>query len=203
MAISQALLDDVSRGWWVILLRGIVGVIFGILAFASPVVTLLALVFVWGAYAIVDGALALYLMVQAGRQDRTWWPYLLEGMVGILAGVMAFAWPEITAFALVLLIAAWAIVTGVVEIVAAIDLRKQIRHEWLLALSGVLSIVFGTLIVLQPDAGALVVVWLLGAYALVFGGVLIGLAFRVRGLRREPHSESEPEHADEDSREVA
>jgi uncharacterized membrane protein HdeD (DUF308 family) len=116
---------------------------------------------------------------------------------------MAFAWPEITAFALVLLIAAWAIVTGVLEIVAAIDLRKQIRHEWLLALSGALSIVFGILVVLQPDAGALAVVWLLGAYALVFGGTLIGLAFRVRGLGRELHSESQPEHADVDNRKVA
>jgi uncharacterized membrane protein HdeD (DUF308 family) len=203
MAISQALLNDMSRGWWVILLRGIVGVLFGVLAFAWPGATLLALVLVWGVYAIFDGAFALYQMVLAARQDRRWWPYLLEGLVGIGAGVMAFAWPEITALALVLLIAAWAIVTGVFEIIAAIDLRKQVRHEWLLGLSGVLSILLGLLVMAQPDAGALAVVWLLGAYALLFGVTLIGLAFRVRGLGRNLLSESQPDHADVDSRKVA
>ena len=203
MAISQSLLEDLSRDWWVILLRGIIGVIFGVLAFTGPVATLLALVLVWGVYAIVDGAFALYQIVLAGQQQRRWWPYLLEGVVGIGAGVMAFAWPEITALALILLIAAWAIVTGVFEIIAAIDLRKQIRHEWLLGLSGVLSIVFGILVVLQPDAGALAVVWLLGAYALLFGVTLIALAFRVRGLGRKLHPESQLDHADVDSRKVA
>ena len=203
MAISQALLNDMSRDWWVLLLRGIVGVLFGVLAFAWPGATLLALVLVWGMYASIDAGFALYQMVLAGQQQRRWWPYLLEGVVGILAGLMAFAWPEITALALVLLIAAWAIVTGVFEIIAAIDLRKQIRHEWLLGLSGVLSIVFGILVALQPDAGALAVVWLLGAYALLFGVTLIGLAFRVRGLGRELHAESQPEHADVDNRKVA
>ena len=203
MAISQALLQDMSRDWWVILLRGIVGVLFGVLAFAWPGATLLALVFVWGAYAVLDGGFALYQMLLAGRQQRRWWPYLLEGMVGIGAGVMAFAWPGITALALIFLVAAWAIVTGVFEIIAAIDLRKQIRHEWLLGLSGVLSILFGILVVLQPEAGALVVVWLLGAYALLFGATLIALAFRVRGLGRDLESESQPDHADADGRTVA
>ena len=203
MAISQALLNDMSRDWWVILLRGIVGVLFGVLAFAWPGATLLALVLVWGVYAIVDGGFALYQMVEAGQQQRRWWPYLIEGLVGIGAGVMAFAWPGITALALVFLIAAWAIVTGVFEIIAAIDLRKQIRHEWLLGLSGVLSIVFGTLVMVQPDAGALAVVWLLGAYALLFGVTLIALAFRVRSLREERYSTSQSDHADVDSRKVA
>lgn len=203
MAISQALLNDMSRDWWVVLLRGIVGVIFGVLAFAWPGATLMVLVFVWGAYAVVDGAFALYLMVQAARQDRRWWPYSLEGLVGILAGAVAFAWPDITALVLVLLVAAWAIVTGLFEIIAAIDLRKQIQHEWLLGLSGVLSIVFGVLVMLQPEAGALVVVWLLGAYALLFGATLIGLAFRVRSVGGELHSESQPDRADVDSRKVA
>jgi uncharacterized membrane protein HdeD (DUF308 family) len=203
MAISQALLNNMSRDWWVILLRGIVGVVFGVLAFAWPGPTLLALILVWGMYASVDAGFALNQMVLAGQQQRRSWPYLLEGLVGIGAGVMAFAWPGITALALVLLIAAWAIVTGLFEIIAAIDLRTQIRDEWLLALSGVLSIVFGFLVMVQPDAGALAVVWLLGAYTLLFGVTLIALAFRVRGLGRKLLSDSQPDPADVDSRKVA
>ena len=188
MAITPALPEDLSDHWWVILLRGIVGVIFGVLAFASPGATLLALVFVWGVYAIVDGAFALYLTYLAARQGRRWWPYLLEGLVGIGAGVVAFASPGLTALALLFLIAAWAIVTGVVEIVAAVDLRKQIDNEWLLGLAGVFSIVFGILVVLQPDAGGVAVVWTIGAYAMVFGVTLIALAFRVRGVGTHSHA---------------
>ena len=182
MAIARALLEDLSNNWWVILLRGIIGVIFGVIAFASPGATLLALVFVWGAYAIIDGGFALYMTYLAARQQLRWWPYLLEGLVGIGAGVVAFVSPGITALALVYLIAAWAIITGIVEIIAAVDLRKLIPNEWLLGLAGVFSIVFGVLVAMQPDAGALVVVWTIGAYALVFGITLIALAFRVRSL---------------------
>src|SRR3954447_26722572 len=128
MAIARALLEDMSNNWWVILLRGIVGVT----AFVSPGATLLALVFVWGAYALVDGAFALYMTYLAGRQQRRWWPYLLEGLAGIGAGILTFVLPGITALVLLYLIAAWAIITGIVEIVAAVDLRKQIQNEWLL-----------------------------------------------------------------------
>ena len=203
MAISRAILEDLSNHWWVILLRGIVSVMFAVLAFALPGATLLALVFVWGAYAIVDGAFALYLVIPASRQGRRWWPYLLEGVVGIVAGVLGFVWPAITAVALLVLIAAWAFLTGVFEIVAAIDLRKQIRHEFLLGLSGVLSILFGVLVALQPDAGALAVVWLIGVYALVFGVTLIALAFRVRNVGRKLNSEGPRERADVAGRKVA
>lgn len=190
MAIAQALLRDLSDHWWVILVRGIIGVLFGLLAFASPGATLLALVFVWGAYAVVDGAFALYLMVLASRQGRRWWPYVLEGIAGIGAGILAFVWPGITALTLLLLIAAWAIVTGVMEVVAAIDLRKQVQHEWLLGLSGVLSIAFGVLVAVQPDAGALAVVWMIATYALLYGITLIALAFRVHGLGKGLHTEA-------------
>ena len=182
MAIARVQPEDLSNRWWVILLRGIVGVIFAVLAFAWPGATLLALVFIWGAYAVVDGALALYLTLLAARQERRWWPYLLEGLAGIGAGIVAFAVPGITALVLLYLIAAWAILTGIVEIVAAVDLRRQIPNGWLLGLAGVLSIVFGVLVAVQPDAGALAVVWTIGAYALLFGVTLIDMAFRVRGL---------------------
>ena len=182
MAIARALLEDLSDNWWVVLLRGIVGVIFGVVAFtARGYATLLAL-FVWGAYAVVDGAVALYMTYLAARQERRSWPFLLEGLAGIGAGVIAFAAPGIIALVLLYLIAAWAIITGIVEIVAAIDLRKVIQNEWLLGLGGVLSITFGVVVAVQPDAGALAVVWTVGAYALLFGITLIVLAFRVRGL---------------------
>jgi uncharacterized membrane protein HdeD (DUF308 family) len=181
MAIQQ-FVQDLSDHWWVLLVRGILGVLFAILAFAWPGATLLALVYVWGAYAILDGAFALYGAYQAGSQGQRWWPYLLEGLLGIAAGIVAFGWPGITALALLYLIAAWAILTGVVEIVAAIELRKLIEGEWLLGLSGVLSIIFGIVLAMQPQAGAVAVVWILGAYALLFGITLIVLAFRVRGL---------------------
>jgi uncharacterized membrane protein HdeD (DUF308 family) len=129
-----------------------------------------------------DGAFAFYLTYLAARQERRWWPYLLEGLAGIGAGIGAFALPGITALTLLYLIAGWAIVTGVVEIVAAIDLRKQIPNEWMLGLSGVLSIVFGILVAVQPGAGALAVVWTIGLYALLYGITLVVLAFRVRDL---------------------
>ena len=186
MAIPQLVLQGLSNHWWVILLRGILGVLFGVLAFAWPGATLLALVLVWGAYAIVDGAFALYVAYQARRHGLRWWPYLLEGLLGIAAGIVAFAWPGITVLALLYVIAAWAILTGAFEIVAAVELRKLIEGEWLLGLSGVLSIIFGLLVAIQPDAAALAVVWLLGAYALLFGITVIVLAFRLRGLGNQP-----------------
>jgi uncharacterized membrane protein HdeD (DUF308 family) len=116
------------------------------------------------------------------RQQRRWCPYLLEGLAGIGAGVLTFALPGITALALLYLIAAWAIITGIVEVIAAIDLRKQMQNEWLLGLAGVLSIIFGLIVAFEPDAGALMVVWTVGAYALLFGITLIVLAFRVCSL---------------------
>jgi uncharacterized membrane protein HdeD (DUF308 family) len=185
MAIARALLEDVSDHWWVLLLRGIVAIIFGVLAFVWPGATLLALVFVWGAYAIIDGAFALYLTYLAGRQQLRWWPYLLEGLVGIGAGIVAFVWPGMTELALLFLIAAWAIVTGIAEIIAAVDLRKLIDNEWLLGLAGVFSIIFGVLVILQPSAGAVAIVWTIGLYALVFGVTLVALAFRVRSLGQQ------------------
>jgi uncharacterized membrane protein HdeD (DUF308 family) len=171
------------NNWWVLLVRGVAAIIFGVLAFVWPGQTLLALVYLFGIYAIVDGVLALWFTYQAAQDQKRWWPYLLEGIVGIAAGIIAFASPGITALALVFVVAAWAILTGVVEIAAAIELRKLIDNEWLLGLSGVFSIIFGVLVAAQPRTGAPSIVYLVGIYAVLFGITLVGLAFRLRGLR--------------------
>lgn len=171
---------EMTRYWWVLALRGAFAVLFGVLAFAWPGVTLSALVLLFGAYALVDGVFALVHAAAGGAGVR--WPLALEGLVGVLAGLGTLAWPEITALALLYLIAAWAIVTGLLEVVGAIRLRRVIDDEWLLGLSGLASVVFGVLLVLWPGAGALAVVWLIGSYAVVFGVLVIALAFRLRSI---------------------
>ena len=138
------------------------------------------LILFYGAYAIVDGALALYAAIRSRGQPV--WALLLEGILGIGAGLVAFFWPAITALALLYVIAAWAILTGVVEVIAAVRLRQAITNEWALILSGVLSVVFGLLLVIQPGAGALTLVWLIGLYAVLFGVGLLAFAWRLRGL---------------------
>jgi uncharacterized membrane protein HdeD (DUF308 family) len=169
-----------SRNWWMLAVRGVVAVLFGIMAFIWPGLTLWALVFLFGAYVLLDGVFALVSAFTGRETDDRWWVLLLEGVAGVAAGLIAFIWPGMTAFVLVYLIAAWAIVTGIIEIAAAIRLRKEIEGEWILALSGLASIIFGVLMILWPGAGALAVVWLIAAYAIFFGILLIFLAFRVR-----------------------
>ena len=171
-----------TSSWWALVLRGIFAIAFGVLAFVWPHITLTALVFLWGAYALVDGAFAVAAGVKSYGENKRWWLLLIEGILGVIAGVLAFVIPGITALVLLMLIAAWAIVTGAFEIAAAIQLRKHITGEWLLALAGVASILFGVLLVLNPGAGALAVVWMIGAYAIVFGCLLIALGFRLHGM---------------------
>jgi uncharacterized membrane protein HdeD (DUF308 family) len=171
------LLDACAKNWWVLLVRGIFAVLFGVAAFAWPGPTLVALVFLYGAYALVDGVTALW----AGAFARAWW-LVLSGVLGIIVGIGTFFYPGITAVALFYLIAAWAVIRGVLEIVAAIELRKVITGEWALILGGIFSIIFGVVLIAYPVPGVLALVWLIGAYALVFGVMMIVLAFRLRGL---------------------
>jgi uncharacterized membrane protein HdeD (DUF308 family) len=172
--------DTLSRAWWVVLVRGLLGIAFGIIAFVWPGITLLVLVTFFGAYMLVDGIFALVQAVQF-RHERERWPMLLlEGIIGIAIGIVSFLLPGITALAWLYTIAAWAIVTGILEIVAAIRLRRLIQNEWFLILTGVLSIVLGVALAALPLAGLLAWVWLIGTYAIVFGILLIGLAFRLR-----------------------
>ena len=142
------------------------------------------LVILFGAYAIVDGLLAVYVGLRSGDNQR--WTLVLEGIVGIAAGLVAFFWPALTALALLLVIAAWAILTGIVEIVMALRLRRLIKNEWAMILSGALSVIFGVLLVAQPGAGALAVVWLIGTYAVIFGVAILALAWHLRELQGAP-----------------
>lgn len=167
--------------WWLTGLRGLFAVAFGLIALLLPRLTLLVLVYLFGAYAIVGGVTAVIASLEARRYLRRWWVLLLEGLVGIAAGVVAFAWPGITALALLYLIAFWSIVIGVFEVSAAFSGLLPMAQEWTLALAGVLSVLFGVLLIFLPAAaGILSLIWLIGVYALVFGVVLIIRAFQYR-----------------------
>lgn len=181
-----------TSNWWALALRGLAAVIFGLIAFVWPGITLAALVFLFGAYAITDGIFAIVAGVRAPKEYKRWWLLLIQGILGVIAGLIAFILPGITALFLLGLIAGWAIVTGVMEIAAAIQLRKQIQGEWLLALSGVASVLFGVALLINPGVGALAVVWLIGAYAIVFGVLLLVLGFKLRGLEHRTHQRMTP-----------
>jgi uncharacterized membrane protein HdeD (DUF308 family) len=178
---GRGVLRTLGRNWWALALRGVAAILLGILAFAWPGITLFVLVLFFGAYMLVDGIFAIVAAVRAAGEEDRWWLLLIEGILGVLAGLVAFFWPGLTALALLYFIAAWAIVTGIMEIVAAIRLRQEIEGEWALGLSGLLSVIFGILLVVLPaPAGLLSLVWLVGAYAVATGVLLLILAFRVR-----------------------
>ncbi|MFG1926378.1 HdeD family acid-resistance protein [Cryptosporangium sp. NPDC048952] len=184
------MLETLSRRWWAVALRGVAAVVFGVLALVWPGITVFALVIVFGAYALVDGAFTLITAFgdRAGRRTRgrrTW--LVARGIAGVLAGIIAVVWPGITALALLWVIALWAMVTGLLEIVAAFQLREEMRREWLLALSGALSVLFGVLLVVWPTAGVLTLVVLIGIAAIAFGITLMMLGLRLRRARhRDP-----------------
>ncbi len=171
-----------SRNWWLLLLRGIAAIAFGVLAWMQPAISLAALVLLFGAYTLADGVLGIWTAIAGRREHEDWWVLLLWGLLGVGVGIMTFLAPGLTALALLFYIAVWAIATGVVQIVAALRLRKEIEGEWLLILGGLVSVVFGVLLMVQPGAGAISLVWLIGTYALVFGVLLVLLAFKLRSF---------------------
>jgi uncharacterized membrane protein HdeD (DUF308 family) len=171
-----------ARHWWVVGLRGLAAVIFGILALLVPKLTLIVLIAFFGAYALIDGAIALFLAIRGREYNRNWGWLLVEGIAGILIGILTFRWPGVTALVLLAFIAAWAIVTGIMEIFGAIELRRVINNEWLLILSGVASVLFGLILLVFPGAGALALVVVIGLYAIIYGLLLLGLAWRLRAL---------------------
>ena len=170
-----------ARSWWMLALQGSVAVLFGLLAVLWPGLTLLTLVALFAAYAIISGAVALYGAVTNRTMDSAWWLILLLGLVSVAAGVLAIFYPGLTALALVLLMGANALVTGILQIAMAVRLRKVVRNEWLLILAGIASTVFGALVLVFPGAGALALVWLISFYAVLSGILLLSLAFRVKG----------------------
>jgi uncharacterized membrane protein HdeD (DUF308 family) len=172
-----------TRNWWVVVVRGLLALWFGVAAIIWPGVTLMTLVLLFGGFAIAEGILALIGLFNRDSATRRW-EMALHGIVSIIAGVLTFAWPGITTLALLYLIAARAILTGVFAIAAAIELRKTITNEWLLALNGLVALFFGIGVVIWPGAGALVLVGLIAAYAIVTGLLLIGLGIRLRRMRQ-------------------
>jgi uncharacterized membrane protein HdeD (DUF308 family) len=173
----DGLMQSFARHWWVLLLRGVVAVLFGLMAFFLPGLTLVTLILLCGFYFLMDGFTALVI---GGRAHV--WPLALAGVLGVIAGILTFFYPAVTALTLLIFLAVWAIGRGTFEIIAAIRLRKELTNEWLLISGGLLSILFGVLLLVSPAAGALAMVWLIGAYAMVFGIVMCMLAFRLRGL---------------------
>jgi uncharacterized membrane protein HdeD (DUF308 family) len=179
LAPGASLLHALSRNWWLEVLRGVAAVIFGILAFVWPGLTLLTLVLFWGAFVLVDGVLALVAAFKGGNPMPRWW-LAIVGVAGIVAGALTFMVPGITALVLLIFIAVWAIVLGVMEIYGAIRLRKEIEGEWLLILNGALSVLFGLILLWRPTVGALAVVWIIGAYAIILGVISIAFGFKLR-----------------------
>jgi uncharacterized membrane protein HdeD (DUF308 family) len=162
-----------AKNWWLLLLRGIAAIVFGVLAFAWPGLTLLTLILFYGAFALVDGVLAIIAAITGGAPAPRWWLAII-GLLGIAAGLLTFLMPGLSALVLLFFIAGWAIATGVFQIIGAIQLRKEIDNEWLLILGGVISVLFGIGMMLAPGAGALALVWVIGTYAVIIGGVLVG-----------------------------
>ncbi len=177
------MLTNLAGNWWTFVLRGVFALLFGVIAFVWPGLTILSLTYVFGFYALLDGIFALVAAWSNRSTDRVWL-LLLEGLLGLAAGVIAFVWPGSTALALLAVIAVWAILTGILEIVAAIRLRQEIENEWRLGLAGLASIILGVLLVIWPGSGLVTISWLIGFYAIVFGISMLVLGFRLQGLNK-------------------
>jgi len=180
--IESHLSSVLSRSWWLLVLRGFAALIFGILTWVVPGISLASLVLLFGAYSMADGIFCIWTALAGPRRHESWWLLLLGGLVGIGVGILSFVAPGLTALALLIYIAVWAIATGVLEIAAAIRLRTEIEGEWALALAGIASVLFGVLIMTRPGAGALALLWLIGSYAIFFGVLLLILAFKARSF---------------------
>lgn len=171
---------NLTRNWWLLVVRGLLAILFGLIALLWPGLTWLALILMFGVYALMDGAFAILSSLVRSRYSPRWWVFLLEGLVSVAAGVIALMRPGFAGFALVIVIAVWAILTGIFEVAAAIRLRREITNEWMLGFGGIVSIAFGILMFFQPATAGLVITLMIGAYALIFGILLVALGFRLR-----------------------
>jgi uncharacterized membrane protein HdeD (DUF308 family) len=174
-----------AANWWVLLLRGILAILFGVAAYAWPGLTLATLVLFFAAFVFLDGIFDVYHAFSGRQEKENWWLLLIEGLLGIALGILTWMRPGVTTVVLLLYIAFWAIMTGILRVVMAIRLRKEIEGEWLLILSGLAGVAFGVIVMARPGAGALALLWLIGAWAIVVGVFLVTLAFKVRGLAKK------------------
>jgi len=181
---SDALSEVLADKWWAVGLRGVLGIAFGLICLLVPAAAILALILLFSAYMLVDGVLAIASGIKAARNDERWGLLILEGIVDLAAGAVAFLWPAITAVAFVILIAVWAIITGALMLAAAFSLNLD-HGRWWLALGGIASVIFGIVLLVAPVVGAVVLTWWLGAYAIVFGAFLLILAFQLHGKKEE------------------
>jgi uncharacterized membrane protein HdeD (DUF308 family) len=183
--LGSPMLHALARRWWLLLLRGIAAILFGVLAFIWPGITLITLVFLYGAFALIDGVIALAAAFSGvAKPVPTWW-LIVIGLLGIAAGIVTFLWPGMSAIVLVLFIGAWAVAHGIFEIIGAIKLRKEIDNEWTLILCGIVSVLFGAILLIAPGAGALGLIWAIAAYSIVFGILFIAFSLRLRRHRHD------------------
>jgi uncharacterized membrane protein HdeD (DUF308 family) len=176
--------DTLSRYWWTTLLQGMLWILFGTLMFLQPGISLLALTLMFGAFALADGLVSIVSGIGGRHSNDSWWIWLLAGLVAVGVGLVTLFTPQITAFALLICIAIWAIVTGVLEIIASIQLRKEIQGELWLGLAGVVSVAFGVFLLARPGLGALSLLWVIALFAIVFGLVQVVRAFEARNFVR-------------------
>jgi uncharacterized membrane protein HdeD (DUF308 family) len=177
------MIETLKRNWWVSVIRGVAAIVFGVIAFAYPGLTVATLVLFFGAWVLIDGVFRVIGAIGHQASDPEWGFHLIIGIIGIIIGFLTFHAPQITALALIIYIAAWALMIGATEIALAIKLRREIRGEWFLILMGLASIVFAVMLLWNPVPGALALVWLIGSYAIVFGILGIFFGFRLRSLR--------------------
>ena len=187
--LGRPMLHALADRWWLLLLRGIAAILFGVLAFIWPGLTLVTLVLMFGAFALVDGAIVLGAAFSGAAKPMPSWWLVLVGLLGIAAGIVTFLWPGMSAILLILFIGAWAVAHGIFEIVGAIQLRKEIENEWALILGGIISVIFGIIVLIAPGAGALALVWWIAIYSIVFGVMFVAFALR---LRRHQHHAAPP-----------
>jgi uncharacterized membrane protein HdeD (DUF308 family) len=179
---NAAMSELLARNWWAVALRGVFALLFGVVALLLPGVTIGALVLLFAAYMVVDGVFAIVAGIRAASHHQRWGALILEGIVDLVAGAIAFIWPLATVLAFVFLAAAWAIVSGIMLLAATFRLHPA-HGRWLMGLGGAVSLIWGILLVIAPIPGAVALTWWMGAYALFFGGALIALAFRLRARR--------------------
>lgn len=193
-SMTNATMQAARRHWWVSLVRGILALLFGIIALTDPLIVLLAFIYVFAVYAIIDGITTLIVSLQERSVLGAWWVLLLEGIAGIIFGILVLVWPVKTALALLYLVAIWALVTGVLKIASAFIVPESMKQRWGLGLAGLLSIIFGLILIIHPGAGLLTVLWLVGVFAIVFGLSLILYAFQLRSRMLAPTQQGAEAH---------